>query len=202
MALLLIRHGETDLNAARVVQFPETPLGENGIRQAAQLAQGLSGRPLDMVLTSDYERARMTAGAVASAAGITLCESPALRERNFGELRGQAYDDLTHVDIFGPEYAPPGGESWPVFHARVDRAWAEILELSGKLAGDLAVVTHGLVLRSLLERVLDVGGHEISPDLVVANTSVTEVAGEPPWSVLRLADTSHLSEDAHQGGAV
>ena len=39
-----------------------------------------------------------------------------------------------------------------MFHRRVDEAWAEIEHHAGRLAGDVAVVTHGLVLRSLLER--------------------------------------------------
>jgi len=31
MSLILIRHGETALNASRTLQFPDTPLGERGL---------------------------------------------------------------------------------------------------------------------------------------------------------------------------
>ena len=193
MALLLIRHGETDLNAARVVQFPDTPLGENGQQQAEQLGRGLKHRRLDLVLTSDYRRARMTADAVAGHAGAPLLELTELRERNFGDIRGRSYDEFSDIDIFAESYHPPGGESWPQFNARVDRAWDAITAHATERAGDIAVVTHGLVLRSLLVRTLDTQGHVIDEDLVVANTSVTEVEHGPPWRVRALATTTHLA---------
>ena len=39
MTLLIIRHGETPLNVARVLQPADTPLSANGLAQAAALAQ-------------------------------------------------------------------------------------------------------------------------------------------------------------------
>ena len=42
MSILLIRHGETALNAARIVQHPETPLNERGVGQARRLAERLA----------------------------------------------------------------------------------------------------------------------------------------------------------------
>ena len=126
MALLLIRHGETDLNAAQVVQFPETPLGDHGLLQADQLGQSLTRRSVELVLTSDYQRARTTAERVAQHTGANLIESTQLRERNFGEIRGKPYTDFGDLDIFALDYKPPGGESWEDFHTRVDIAWDEI----------------------------------------------------------------------------
>ena len=58
MTLLLIRHGETELNAGRVVQFPDTPLGANGIGQAVRLGRHLATRNIGLVLSSDYRRRR------------------------------------------------------------------------------------------------------------------------------------------------
>jgi len=39
MTILVVRHGETDGNAARILQRPDVPLNERGLRQAEQLAQ-------------------------------------------------------------------------------------------------------------------------------------------------------------------
>ena len=194
MAVLLIRHGETALNAARVVQFPDTPLGDYGKRQAEQLGLSLTTRRVDLVLTSDYQRARTTAETVAGHVGASLIESTHLRERNFGEIRGRAYSEFRDVDIFDPDYLPPGGESWQVFNARVDMAWDEVIGHAQAIAGDLAVITHGLVLRSLLERKLDLSDHVNESEWVVANTSVTIVDRDPPWRVLELASVEHLDE--------
>ena len=202
MTLLLIRHGETEFNAGRIVQFPDTPLGENGISQAERLGRHLASRNIGLVLSSDYRRARMTADRVVAQTDVPLVEDASLRERNFGDLRGRSYADLGALDPFAPDYFPPNGEGWPAFNARVDQAWQVILSHLSGLAGDLAVVTHGLVLRSLFERVLDNGGHFIEPDLTVANTSVTAVEARAPWRILELASVAHLDGGAREGGAV
>ncbi len=196
MALLLIRHGETDLNASRVVQFPDTPLGATGLAQAAKLGRRLAAHSLEMVICSDYLRARSTAECVARAAGVDLEERADWRERHFGELRGRSYDTLGDLDILARDYDPPGGETWAEFDARVDRAWQALLEQTAGLAGDVAVVTHGLVLRSLLERRLDTTRYPDVAGMVVGNTSVTTVEPAAPWRVRTLACVAHLDGDA------
>ncbi len=202
MTILLIRHGETELNAARVVQFPDTPLGTHGLAQADRLGRRLARRSIGLVVSSDYTRARMTAAQITAHTGASLVENPLLRERNFGALRGCAYDALGPIDLFGSDFEPPGGESWPTFHARVDRAWDALLALASGQQGDLAVVTHGLVLRSLLERRLDVSRHPLTPELVVANTAVTIVDPTPPWCVETLACVAHLGDETRNTAPV
>ncbi|HEY0991090.1 MAG TPA: histidine phosphatase family protein, partial [Kofleriaceae bacterium] len=93
MAIVLVRHGETPGNAARVVQRPEVPLNERGIRQAALLAERLLALGFAHVLCSDLPRARMTAEPL-RARGHAIEETPLLQERNFGDLRGTPYDQL------------------------------------------------------------------------------------------------------------
>jgi len=178
------------------VQFPHTPLGENGLAQAERLAARVAARPLGVVVTSDYARARMTAERIAAHAGVPLLESIHLRERNFGDLRGIPYADLGAVDLFGADYHPPGGECWADFHARVDRAWDELLDLLARTRGDVAAVTHGLVLRSLIGRKLDTSRHSIEPDFIAPNTAVTTVEDAPPWRVVEFACVAHLAEGA------
>ncbi|MEX2481836.1 MAG: histidine phosphatase family protein [Gammaproteobacteria bacterium] len=202
MALLLIRHGETEFNAGRVVQFPDTVLGKQGLDQAERLGRSLTSRRIAQIVTSDYARARMTAARIHHHTGARLIESAALRERNFGDIRGRPYAEFGTLDILAADYDPPGGETWPVFHARVDRAWAELRAHASDLDGDLVVVTHGLVLRSLLTRLVDCNGHVIAPDLTVANTSVTEVDPNPPWRLIELANTAHLDELPSAGAPV
>ena len=85
-------------------------------------------------------------------------------------------------------------------HARVDEAWRVIEEYAAKVEGDLAVITHGLVLRSIFERKLELGSVNIAPDLVVHNTSVTVVERGAPWRVRMLASIAHLDDGAREGG--
>jgi probable phosphoglycerate mutase len=198
--IYLIRHGETAHNAARVFQQPETPLSERGLAQAERLAQRLAAAGIARILASDYARAVMTAERLASATSARVEREALLQERNFGALRGRPYAELG-FDPFAADYAPPGGESWPVFLARVARAWQRVREAAAA-PGALAVVTHGLVCGALVRHHLTLAPGCERP-AGFGNTAVTEVEAAPPWRVTRLACTAHLEGEAvgGRGGA-
>jgi broad specificity phosphatase PhoE len=106
--------------------------------------------------------------------------------------------------MFAPDYVPPRGESWDVFHARVDRAWALVQACAAETDGHLAVVTHGLVCRSLAARHLQLPPGEVVP-LRWENTSLTLVDGMAPWRVRLLNCIAHLdglASDSTVSGAV
>jgi probable phosphoglycerate mutase len=188
MAILLVRHGETAGNAARVLQRPEVPLNERGLRQAALLADRLFAHGFAHVLCSDLVRARMTAEPLRARGGAVLEEAPLLQERNFGDLRGTPYADLTE-DPFAPSYVPPGGESVEAFHRRIAQAFALIVERRRALSGPLVVVTHGLVCAAIL------ANH--SPGAALPerfdNTAVTLLDPLPPFTARLVNCTQHLS---------
>lgn len=191
MAIHIVRHGETELNVARVVQKPDTPLSVCGCEQARRVGRRFVGGSIALILTSDYLRAKQTAESIKVAIGAPLEVNTNLRERNFGDLRGTSYDSRGN-DIFAEDYVPQNGESWAKFHKRVDKAWAEVVAVGSRLRGDLVVVTHGLVCLSLLDRVLAVPANERVDGWVVGNTSVTVVDAVPPHTVDVLACVTHL----------
>jgi probable phosphoglycerate mutase len=193
MTILVVRHGETDGNALRILQRADVPLNARGRQQAEQLARRLSADGFVHILCSDLLRARMTAAPIAALSRIEIEESPLLAERNFGDLRGIAYADLAE-DPFGPDFAPPNGEDWPTFHARVADAFAFMVNRRRSLNGTLVVVTHGFVCRALVER------HAVLPTGVVAperfeNTSVTVLHEDAPHGVSLLNCTQHLTAE-------
>ncbi|MXX74141.1 MAG: histidine phosphatase family protein [Holophagales bacterium] len=202
--LLIVRHGETASNAARVVQTPGTPLNERGVGQAERLASRLvehhRQRPIGCVVASDLRRAEMTAEPVAGALGLPLLIEPLLAERNFGDLRGRAYADIG-LDIMEPGYAPPGGEDWETFHLRVDEAWARIRQTVEATEGDSVFVTHGLVCYSLALRHLRLGDG-VEPPTRWGNTSVTHVRGRAPWEASLVNCCDHLDAATADGGQV
>ena len=153
MSILIVRHGETDSNARRVIQTPDIPLSAKGNDQAKSLAQRLSALGITRIISSDYLRTEQTAEHVADTVDLQVEYTPLLRERNFGDLRGTPYDDLVQ-DPFDIEsdYTPPNGESWVVFNQRVEQAWKQISKEASPTQGRLLVVTHGLVCRSLYQR--------------------------------------------------
>jgi broad specificity phosphatase PhoE len=190
--IFLIRHGETAGNAGRIVQRPDIPLSPRGQAQAEALGRRLAKEGVARIVSSDLARAVGTAERLQRATGAPLTFDPLLQERNFGDVRGTAYDDLG-FDLFAPDFAPANGETWDVFHARVDRAWEAVRALTTATSGDLAVVTHGLVCKSLAGRHLGLGAGVTVPERW-ENTSLTIVDGRTPWRVSLLNCVVHLED--------
>ena len=193
MAILLIRHGETLLNAARTLQPADTGLSARGHAQARALAGRLAKAGVAAIVSSDLPRAASTAEALADATGLPIRWEPLLRERNFGDLRGRPYDGLG-FDPLTLVHAPPGGESAETFRMRVAQAFQKIVALRRGLDGDLAVVTHGLVIAAMLESHAGSARAESGPSRL-ANTSVTVISARSPHAVERLNCTAHLEAE-------
>jgi broad specificity phosphatase PhoE len=154
--LYLVRHGETDWNAAgRWQGQTDVPLNERGRAQARELAGRLRGAGIASIASSDLLRARETAEIVAGALGLALdLVDPALRERRFGRFEGLTRDEVAvrhpeawarYVADAGP--APPGGESRD---ALLGRLLPALLGAAARLAPPPLVVLHGGSMRALL----------------------------------------------------
>ena len=194
MSILLIRHGETALNVARVLQPAETPLSQRGVAQAEALARRLATMGVAAVVSSDLPRAWHTARAIAAATGAPVETSELLRERDFGDWRGRPYDDMPLNPLTMLE-APPGGESAAVFADRVALAFEHIVQMRVAAGGTLAVVTHGLVIRALLASHVSVP-HSEPAHTHLGNTSLSVVETQPPYRVTLIDCTRHLDADS------
>lgn len=190
MTLLLIRHGETALNASRTLQPADTPLSERGRAQARALALRVVGQRIAGIVSSDLPRALQTAQAIAAATGLPVATSALLQERNFGDWRGLphasfGFDPLAHAG------APPGGESHAAFARRVARAFAHIVDVQHAVGGPLVVLTHGLVLREwLATHVTRAPGVPLPTHL--GNTGVTIIEAKAPHHAALIDCTRHL----------
>ena len=199
MTLLLIRHGETALNVARVLQPADTPLSARGIAQAEALASRLAAMNVEIIVSSDLPRALRTAQAIAAATGAPIETTPLLQERNFGDWRGRPYDGMP-INPLTMQEAPPGGESAAGFERRVALAFAHVVQRQAETGRRLAVVTHGMLLRVLL------GAHVRLPVGLTlpthfGNTCLSIVDARPPHAASLVNCTAHLDsgarDDAH-----
>jgi probable phosphoglycerate mutase len=149
LILLLVRHGQTEWNAAGRMQgqTPHVPLTELGHAQSAAAARELAGLAPGALISSDLLRARQTAEHCARATGLPVATTPALREQGYGVLEGRPSRELWDVvDWTDPHWAAEGGESLAQLHARVG-AYLEELRAEPP-AGVVALVTHGDTIRA------------------------------------------------------
>ena len=137
---LLVRHGETDWNAAgRLQGHTDRPLSELGRRQAQELAERLAGERVDAIYASDLARARETAEIVGAKLGLPVAVDPDLREKHWGTWEGLTGDERATVELVG--------ESTEDHRRRVMRAVRRIA--ASHPGGRIVVVTHGGSLRRI-----------------------------------------------------
>lgn len=150
-----VRHGVTDWNLERRLQGHQgTPLNEEGRRQARTAAQQLKGKHIDLVISSDLQRAKETAEIIAEElGGIETLFDDGLRERCYGELEGKIYTELgtSFTDkLLKPDETPRGGESLLQVEERIHAAIGKHRERHKHR--NAVIVSHGAALRSLLRR--------------------------------------------------
>lgn len=149
--LYLVRHGETDWNAARRIQgSTDIPLNDTGRDQARRTGRLLSARWWDAVISSPLSRAHETATLIANEIGAAAPESlDAIAERRYGAAEGLDYRTLD--ERFPKGAHVPGRESRPQVAARVMPALMALAER--RREQKLVVVTHGAVIRTVLNTV-------------------------------------------------
>lgn len=130
MRLFLVRHGESEANAAGTFEgYADAALTALGRRQAEQIAQRAASWRVQnaRLITSPMQRARHTADAIATALSLTPHE----------DVRLVAGEGRAKLDI--------------------DEAGAEVtaaIEDARPPAGDLIAVSHRFPLRALLTRLV------------------------------------------------
>ena len=168
MKLLLIRHGQTDWNLLGKYQGQtDIALSGEGIRQADLLAQNFPVDTLDIIYTSDLQRAFMTAERLAEKFSAPLYADKALRELNFGAWEGLTYQEIAErwpqevKNLFGaPEKLQiPEGETFLMLQRR---AMDKIHEIRAENEGkNVAVVAHGAISKAILTALLHIPLHYV-----------------------------------------
>ena len=208
MHVLLFRHGQTDENARGILQGQsQTMLNALGHRQAGQLAGRLRGHVprIESLVTSDLARARQTADAVAAALGINYVQREVWRERGFGPFEGRTIGDADIWRAANGHWDLPGAESTEAFHARIEAALHTLVcDFAG--AACVGVITHGAVLRNLLNLLRDgrlrlVDGMPPPVSVPIANCSILHLEASGidesvrSWRVHVVNDVDHLTDD-------
>ncbi|MGY1812994.1 histidine phosphatase family protein [Blastococcus sp. SYSU D00820] len=179
LTLLLVRHGQSEWNAAGLLQGQTAgvPLTEQGHAQAAAAAAELAALRPGALVTSDLLRAVQTAEHCAAATGLPFTTAPALREQGYGVLEGRRSRDLWDVvDWTDVHWKADGGESLAELHARVGGYLASLR--AAPPAPVVALVTHGDTIRAA-QAVAAGLGPEAMPAVTPHNGTVTRLELAP-----------------------
>lgn len=194
--LYLVRHGQTSGNVNHLlIGHTDMPLDDLGVRQARQVGLRMRSVPLDAIVSSPLQRARITADEIARHQPVEIDLDERLREMNFGHAEGltlaeaaDRYPEIMrlHTDPLDEHFCWPGGDVRSRFHAAAFTTFADIV--ISHQHRHVAVVCHGGVIGSLLAQ-LDGGSANDYAAYPVANCSVTHL------EVHLGGTTAHLMND-------
>lgn len=152
----LIRHGQTDWNAARRFQGQtDISLNQTGIEQANKLASILAVEQFDAIYASDLSRASQTATIIAQTLGLPYTKDARLREICKGIFEGKVYDEVKEkypLELQQDHDDPvnsrtPGAETVAEVAARMRAAADDIA--ARHPGGRILLVSHGLAVSTL-----------------------------------------------------
>ena len=207
--LYLVRHGETDSNAAGLTMGQkDIPLNERGLVQARETAGWLRRYPIGRIVSSDLSRAVVTAEALGELLGLKVETDSRLRELSFGIFEGRHIADCEkeHPETVARwragefDFAPPGGETRRSLMVRTRAVLDDLLASADE---HIAVFAHGGTLNALHTHIIEEGLAEprehIHRVFRFNNGSVSMAAhATGQWRFLVVNSTFHLSEESRQ----
>lgn len=204
MALLLVRHGESEGNAGGIIQGQlDLGLTDLGRLQASWTAESLSTTTVAGIVTSPLQRSRVTAEVIGARLGLSPRLDDRLMEYGFGEISGLNREEIAvrfphlafpgfAVGVGGTWKAVPGEEGREAFFERACAVTDALSEEAGDNA--LVVVTHGGFLNAACHHVFGLDYVNNPARFHFSNCSVTEIVRDRGGRLVmrRHNDTCHL----------
>jgi 2,3-bisphosphoglycerate-dependent phosphoglycerate mutase len=171
--LILLRHGQSEWNLEnRFTGEMDIGLTVQGEQEAKKAGKLLKEFPIDIAYTSVLKRAIYTLEIVLKEIGrqISVVKSPALNERNYGELQGLNKAETAKkygvhkVLLWRRSFSvrPPGGESLKDTFERVVPYYQKEIMPQLKANKLVLIVAHGNSLRALIMYLQKLDEQEIS----------------------------------------
>jgi len=206
--IYLVRHGETVLNSANLIQDHTDQLSQVGYAQARLVAQRFRDIHFDVLYSSDYIRAKATADEIAQATDKKIITSPIFREvKRPSSLVGAERSSIDYYNFFKISDEHIADPSWRYedeenFHDVMERVW-EAFAIFDTVKGDILVVTHGRFLIFLVMYVLTNGELNagiwklVAHGISTSHTGITIFEYDDQFSHWRLKtfnDIAHFAE--------
>jgi len=197
MKIILIRHGQSELNAVNELRYQilsgqlESPLSPVGVKQAASLKGHDMLEGILKVFCSDSGRAVETAE-LAMPGNIPITQTNLLRERSLGVFEGMNVSEaeghpelskyFSNPDLRNFRHSfnlgAPGGENYGDVYLRVQQFF-ETLDM--KRGDSIAIVSHLCTIRCILKFLLDINDQEVLRIFVPNCHPVEVVRSSSKW---------------------
>jgi len=173
--LYLVRHGETEWNKKHIVMGQkDSPLTQEGVRQALATAEQFKDIHFDSIFSSDSLRAHRTAEVIKLERQLAIETSKLLRERTYGPFEGKSVEEYKKAVKHLLEQAKhlPEEEKWKFKFGEdiesdeevVSRFMTQLREIAVAYPNKtVLVVTHGGCIRTFLVRMGYLSREDLPP---------------------------------------
>ncbi|NMB07999.1 MAG: histidine phosphatase family protein [Tissierellia bacterium] len=199
--IYLLRHGESQWNVLNKIQGQKNiPLTKKGVIQADLVGNRLLGENIDIIYSSDLERAYDTAKIIGNKMDIEPIPIKEFREINFGIWEGLSNDNMKakyRDEIYLWRKEPEnlriqGAETLYEVQERAINSLNSIIHK--RQEENILIVSHGVTLKTLILGLLDMDLVHFK-NLTINNVGLSIVEFREYNKVLKLLnDTSHLKE--------
>lgn len=202
MMIILIRHGETKWNIEKIFRGRmDIPLSDVGIKQAELLGKYLSKVDINAIYSSPLKRAFETAKYIVKyhCKPIEIIVDDDLTDISYGFWEGKSeeevkenYGELYREWINNPHNVKfPNGESLSDVRSRLTRF---LKKITSKSNGNIAIVSHRVVLKVLICMLLDLDDSKFwNIRIDCGGITIFEYIDEK-FILVKHNDTSYLSE--------
>lgn len=201
LRLFITRHGQTEWNTQNRMQgWKDSPLTDLGIRNAIELGNRLNQVEFKAVYSSPLKRTVDTADLIIRERQIPIITDKNLREMNMGDWEGRVQEDIQkeapesfHKFWSKPHlYIPESGEAFIDVQSRALLAIDRIQKKQH--AGNVLVVTHTIVIKSLLAHYKQLGIENLWDPPFIHDTSLTLIEVDQSGSqIVFEGDSTHRS---------
>ncbi len=200
--LYIVRHGFSIANAEKIFTgHTNIPLSELGVKQASHVTDYFLDKKVDVIYSSDLDRAYDTVKGVADSKNLEIIKNQNLREIYAGEWEGKTFSELLEQY---PDYSmwrttvhkvrTTGGES---VMELANRVYNEVLKIAKAEIGKTVLIgTHATPLRALIAKISGGSFEKMQDTPWFPNCAIFKISydGEN-FSVIDECITEHLKED-------
>ncbi|WP_144533006.1 histidine phosphatase family protein [Bacillus pumilus] len=189
--ICLVRHGETDWNAAKRIQGrTDIPLNDTGKWQAEQTGLYLKNAHWDVVISSPLTRAKETAHLILKHIDAPLVIMDDFIERDYGDAEGMSFEE--RQKLF-PDKQYPNMEPLETIQDRMVEGIEKVRAAYPNQ--QVLIVAHGAAIHALLTTLADEHLGLENTRLVNACLNYVEWK-DGKWKVLDYNVVSHLTQSS------
>lgn len=181
----LVRHSQRDTT---IQEDQAAPLTLAGQARLPELTAYFQDKAPAAVYSSPYQRAMLTAEAIAAPMGLPVHCVAALRERSIGEWVAD-FESFARHQWTDPDFRLPQGESLWEVSQRMTKAFAEILT---QTSGNLVITGHGTAFAVLLTQ-LTKGGFGFEDFQKMSEPDVYQLQPSADGDLWRCQRIDHFS---------